>query len=144
MALPMQSERREQGRTSATSKKKAASKVASGRRAKSIVLRGTKERTRGGLRKEDLMLNKRGKAVSKKKSALGRRRYCNVEQWVGSVMEARRVLHLKGFVAINGRTLLGKSLYARAKALYTSSSSSASASAARVSSAEGAATGTPR
>merc|ERR1712129_584348 len=90
---------------------------------------GTKERTCGGLRKEDLMLNRRGKAVSKKKSALGRRRYCNVEQWVGSVMEARRVLHLKGFVAINGRNLLGKALYARARALYTTSLSSAAASA---------------
>merc|ERR1712012_84301 len=98
---------------------KAASKVASGKLAKSMVLRGTKERTRSGLRKEDLLLNKRGKAVSKKRSALGRRQYRHVEPWVDSVMEARRILHLRGFVAINGRTLPGKVLYARAKALYT-------------------------
>ena len=46
--------------------KKRVSKVAKGKRAKSSVFRGTKEKTAGGLKKSDLMRNKRGKVVSRK------------------------------------------------------------------------------
>ena len=38
---------------------------------KSMVWHGNAEKTSGGLRKEDLMKNKRGRIVSKKKHALG-------------------------------------------------------------------------
>merc|ERR1719373_904015 len=67
------------------------------------------------------MKNKRGKVVSKRASAHGKRAYRNVEDWVDAVMEARQMLHVKGFCAINGRTLQGKSLYLRAKTLRVSS-----------------------
>merc|ERR1712039_308800 len=91
--------------------------VAKGRMAKAQVFRGRKEKTVGGLKQESLMKNKRGKAVSKRRSALGKRRYSNVETWVDSLMEARRTLHISGFVAVNGKTLQGKALYVKTKAL---------------------------
>ena len=46
--------------------KKRVSKVAKGKLAKNSVFRGTKERTVGGLKKQNLVKNKRGKVVSKK------------------------------------------------------------------------------
>merc|ERR1740136_639265 len=88
-------------------------KVATGRFAKAMVFRGSKEKTVGGLTKDRLMKNKRGKIVSKKASAHGRRAYKNVETWVESSMEARSALHVTGFVAINGKTLQGKALYVK-------------------------------
>jgi len=71
----------------------------------------------GGLKTEDLMKNKRGKIVSKRANANGKRRYRNVEDWVESVMEAREALHVKGFLAINGKSLQGKALYVKARSL---------------------------
>merc|ERR1712146_244437 len=50
-------------------KKKAVSKIARGSHAKSMVLRGSKEKTTGGLTAKDLIKNKYGKIVSKKSSA---------------------------------------------------------------------------
>merc|ERR1712193_481222 len=50
-------------------KKKSVSKIAKGSRAKSMVLRGSKEKTVGGLTAKDLCKNKYGKIVSKKASA---------------------------------------------------------------------------
>merc|ERR1719269_365094 len=93
------------------------SKIARGKYAKAMVLRGTKIKTSGGLTKDLLMRNKRGKIVSKKASAHGKRAFKNIETWVDSVMEARSALHARGFVAINGKTLAGKALYVKAKAL---------------------------
>merc|ERR1719277_2650379 len=98
-------------------KKKKASKVARGRMAKAMVFRGSKEKTVGGLKQESLMKNKRGKIVSKRQSALGKRRFAQIEGWVDSVMAARKALHISGFVAINGKTLQGKALYVKSKAL---------------------------
>mmetsp|Transcript_83770 Transcript_83770/g.148388 ORF Transcript_83770/g.148388 Transcript_83770/m.148388 type:complete len:126 (-) Transcript_83770:105-482(-) len=98
-------------------KKKQASKIAKGKMAKVMVLRGSKEKTRGGLTKDSVMRNKRGKVVSKKASAQGRRNYRNIEDWTEAVMEAREALHARGFVAINGKSLQGKALYVKAKAL---------------------------
>merc|ERR1712217_996356 len=86
------------------------SKIATGRMAKAMVLRGKKEKTKGGLTQEALMRNKRGKIVSKRKSALGKQRYSFIEPWIEAVMAAREALHTKGFVAINGKTLQGKAL----------------------------------
>mmetsp|Transcript_39103 Transcript_39103/g.120659 ORF Transcript_39103/g.120659 Transcript_39103/m.120659 type:complete len:131 (-) Transcript_39103:120-512(-) len=98
-------------------KAKRVSKVARGRFARALVLRGTKEKTVGGLKQDALMRNKRGKIVSKRASAAGKRRYRQIEDWTEAVMEARQALHAKGFVAINGKTLHGKALYVKAKAI---------------------------
>lgn len=38
------------------------------------VFDGTKERTKGGLKKDDLVMNKRNKVVSKKRHAIGLKR----------------------------------------------------------------------
>merc|ERR1712086_1170090 len=93
---------------------------AKGRFAKSVVLRGGKEKTAGGLTKALLMKNKRGKVVSKKSSASGKRAFANIKGWVSSVIAARKALDVTGFVAINGKSSQGKALYAKSKALYSS------------------------
>merc|ERR1719436_1227827 len=99
-------------------KAKRLTKVAKGKFARALVLRGKKERTVGGLKSSALMRNKRGKIVSKRASANGKQRYKNVEDWIAALMEARGLLQTKGFVAINGKSLQGKALYVRAKALW--------------------------
>merc|ERR1712070_788172 len=81
-------------------KKKSVSKVAKGRLAKFMVLRGSKAKTVGGLTVKDLTRNKAGKIVSKKQSA--------------QVKKARAALKLKGFVAIKK----GSPLYVKAKEFY--------------------------
>merc|ERR1719277_1119298 len=96
-------------------KSKRTSKVARGKLAKALVLRGMKERTSGGLRKDGLMRNKRGKIVSKRASASGMRRYKQIEDWTEAVMQARDNLHVRGFLPINGKSLQGKALYVKAK-----------------------------
>merc|ERR1719324_546383 len=103
-------------------KKKGISKIARGKLAKAMVLRGSKLKTTGGLTADLLMRNKRGKVVSKKASAHGHRAFRLIESWVDSVMEARSALHARGFVAINGKTLAGKALYVKAKALHATRS----------------------
>merc|ERR1719422_1744296 len=100
-------------------KAKRVSKVARGRLAKVLVLRGSKEKTAGGLTRDALMQNSRGKVVSKRASAHGKRSFRNIEPWVDSVMEARRALYIQGFVPINGKSLVGKALYVKSKALYS-------------------------
>merc|ERR1712032_1512198 len=99
-------------------KAKRLTKVAKGRLARALVLRGKKERTVGGLRSTALMRNSRGKIVSKRASANGKQRYKNIEDWTAALMEARGLLQTKGFVAVNGKSLQGKALYVRAKSLW--------------------------
>ena len=99
-------------------KKKAVSKIATGKRAKSVVFRGSKEKTSGGLAKSQLMKNKRGKVVSKKMHARGKTIQKFVQQWLDAVMTARKELGIKGFCAVGGKSAQGKALYAKAKALY--------------------------
>ena len=99
-------------------KKKAVSKIATGKRAKSVVFRGSKEKTTGGLAKSQLMKNKRGKVVSKKMHARGKTIQKFVQQWLDAVMTARKELGIKGFCAVGGKSAQGKALYAKAKALY--------------------------
>ena len=62
--------------------------------------------------------NRRGKIVSKKAQAAGKKAYKNVSGWTKAVREARKTLALTGFVAVNGKTAQGKALYAKAKAIY--------------------------
>merc|ERR1711988_1177935 len=95
-------------------KKKSVSKVAKGRFAKSVVFRGTKAKTSGGLTKSDLVTNKRGKIVSKKSLAHGKKQYANIKGWCTAVMKARKELGAKGFMAVKK----GTALYKRAKELY--------------------------
>merc|ERR1712139_89273 len=97
-------------------KKKSVSKVAKGRFAKSVVLRGTKEKTTGGLTAKDLTRNKFGKIVSKKQSALAKKRFASssLKTWITAVQKAKKELGLKGFVAIKK----GTPVYKRAKELH--------------------------
>merc|ERR1719373_1034137 len=98
-------------------KAKRVSKIAKGRFAKALVLRGSKEKTVGGLTKSALTRNKAGKIVSKRASAAGKRAFKNIEAWLESVMAARKALHMQGFIAINGKSVQGKALYVKSKAL---------------------------
>merc|ERR1719197_820979 len=96
-------------------KKKAVSKIAKGKRARAVVFHGNKEKTYTGLTKGDLMKNSRGKIVSKKASAAGKKRYATgIKGWIVAVQKARKTLGLKGFVAIKK----GSALYQKAKELY--------------------------
>merc|ERR1719261_1611800 len=99
-------------------KAKRVSKIAKGSRAKLVVFRGNKEKTAGGLTKDMLMKNKRNKLVSKRANAAGRKAFRNIEGWLSSVMAARKALQVTGFVAINGKSLQGKALYVKSKALH--------------------------
>merc|ERR1712126_327694 len=70
-------------------KRKAAmkkSKIAKGKRAKSSVFRGTKEKTVSGLKKSDLTRNKLGKVVSK---TISPRKEKLSEEWVGQMDQGR-------------------------------------------------------
>merc|ERR1719262_275799 len=87
-------------------KKKSVSKIARGRMAKVMVLRGSKAKTSGGLTASSLTKNKNGRVVSKKRSALSKK-----NTWMIAVQKARKALKIKGFVAIKK----GSELYKKAK-----------------------------
>ena len=99
-------------------KKKRVSKVAKGRFAKRLVFNGKKEKTVSGLTKDDIVRNKAGKLVSRKKSALGKK-FDRVKGWRESFMKARAVMGVRGFVAMNGQTAQGKALYAKTRSFYS-------------------------
>merc|ERR1719189_2319112 len=100
-----------------------------------MVFTDRRERTAGGLRKDDLMLNKRGKGVSKRSNAHGKRMFRHIESWIDSLMQARKALHVAGFVSINGGTLQGKALFVKTKALCKARQEGAKALAASASAA---------
>lgn len=93
--------------------KKTVSKVATGKRAWVQLMTGQKEKTRKGLRKSDLMRNKEGRIVSKKRSANGKINFTNIARWVAACKRARDELGLTGFVAIRKDS----ALYRRAREL---------------------------
>merc|ERR1712060_519880 len=93
-------------------KAKAVRKIATGKYAKSQVLKGKHQKTKGGLTAKDLTKNKDGKVVSKKASARGK-----ANPWSQACKAARKALGIKGFCAVGGKTAQGKALYAKAKAL---------------------------
>merc|ERR1712051_839411 len=99
-------------------KPKKVSKIAKGKLARAVVFRGKKEKTSTGLTKDQLIKNSRGKIVSKKASAAAKKRYSKIAAWNKAVQQARKVLGVKGFVAIGGKTAEGKALYAKAKAIH--------------------------
>merc|ERR1719160_1081015 len=90
-------------------KKKRVSKIAKGRFAKVLVLRGSKEKTVGCLTASDLYKNKRGKVVSKKRSALKKK-----SPWILAIAKARKALNVTGFAAVKK----GTPLYAKVKEFY--------------------------
>merc|ERR1712050_216831 len=90
------------------------SKIAKGKLAKAAVFRGGKGKTASGLSKPDLIKSKRGKIVSKKSSAAGKKAYANIKGWTAAVQKAKKELGLKGFVAVKK----GTPLYKAAKANY--------------------------
>merc|ERR1719502_166950 len=89
-------------------KKKAVSKIAKGKFARSVVFRGTKAKTLSGLTKGDLVKNKRGKIVTKKQVANGKKAYTNIKGWTAAVQKARKALGVKGFVAVKKGSALYK------------------------------------
>merc|ERR1719240_1308557 len=111
-------------------KKKKIGKVAHGRMAKALVFRGSRVKTSGGLTRDSLMRNKRGKIVSKRQNASGKRAWKNVETWHEAFMQAREMLRVEGFHAINGKTLQGKALYYKTKAPRTANEARKAAAAA--------------
>merc|ERR1719382_2148274 len=107
MALPMK-KKAMKGMKAMKAMKARKSKVAKGKLAKAMVLRGAKEKTASGLKKEDLFKNKRGKIVSRKAAAAGKKAYVSyLKGWIESVMAARKELGITGFVAVNGKTPQG-------------------------------------
>merc|ERR550525_675979 len=77
----------------AMKKAKRVSIVAKGKRAKSSVFSGKKQRTTGGVTKEGLVKNKNGRVVSKKSSARAKRVYGKtIKAWVDAVKAARKAL----------------------------------------------------
>ena len=65
------------------------------------VFAGTADKTSGGLTKKDLMMNKRGKVVSKKANKSGAKQFkkSGLGKWVAACQKARAELGLVGFVA---------------------------------------------
>merc|ERR1719476_95553 len=97
---------------------KRVSKVAHGKMARAMVLRGSKATTTGGLTKASLTRNKSGKIVSKAASANGKKAYKRLAGWNKAVAQAKKELKLSGFVPLGGKSAKGRALYAKAKALY--------------------------
>ena len=77
---------------------------------------GTADRTKGGLLKKDLCMNKRGKVVSKKMNAAGAKRSkkSGLVKWVAATQKAHREIGLTGFVTYKKGTVyynLTKKIY---------------------------------
>ena len=94
-------------------KAKRKSVIAKGKRAKSSVFRGTKQKTSSGLTKHKLMKNKSGKVVTKKSHARGLK-----NKWAQAFAKARAALKIKGFCPIGGKTAQGKALLAKTRSFY--------------------------
>merc|ERR1712019_16547 len=89
------------GRKRVVRRRRKARKV-SIRGSKVQVFRGTRLKTKSsGQTKSDLIKNKRGRIVSKKVHAKGKRIFKKngLDKWVKAFMQARKNLGLKGFVA---------------------------------------------
>merc|ERR1712061_546299 len=93
-------------------KAKRGKKIATGKLAKVLVLKGRHQKTVGGLTAKDLTKNKDGRVVSKKRSSQGKN-----NAWAKATKAARKALGIKGFCPVGGKTAQGKALYAKAKSL---------------------------
>merc|ERR1711976_974826 len=94
--------------------------VAKGKLAKALVLRGSKVKTSGGLKKDNLRKNAQGKVVSKKASDRAKKAYVGsaIQKWNKAVQQAKKELNLSVMVFVGGKTAQGRALYAKAKAIY--------------------------
>merc|ERR1740121_3608410 len=95
------------------------SKVAKGKLARSVVFKGGKEETSGGMTKDNLVKSKSGKIVSKAASAKAKKAWATspLKKWNDACKQARKSLGVKGFVAVGGKTAQGKAPYAKAKSI---------------------------
>merc|ERR1711884_39473 len=93
--------------------------VARGRMARSIVWKGSKQKTVGGLTKDTLTKSKSGKIVSKAASARAKKAFATsaLKKWGVATMQARKALGITGFCPVGGKTAQGKALYAKTKAI---------------------------
>merc|ERR1719507_1639932 len=100
-------------------KVKRTSIIARGKLAKALVLRGSKQKTSGGLTKDTLTKNKGGKIVSKAMSVRAKKNWATsaLKKWNDAVKQARKALKVTGFCAVGGKTATGKAVYAKAKAI---------------------------
>merc|ERR1712025_553703 len=76
------------------------------------VWNGSAKFTKGGLTKDDLIKNSRGKIVSKKMHARGQ--VMKKSGWAAAVAKARKALNITGFCLLN-RGAQGVALYNKAK-----------------------------
>merc|ERR1719322_2005107 len=85
----------------------------------SIIAKGKKAKTVGGLTKATLAKSKSGKIVSKARSARAKKNWAQsaLKKWIDAVKQARKQLGITGFCAVNGKTAQGKALYAKTKAI---------------------------
>merc|ERR1719469_1077764 len=80
--------------------------VARGVMAKAMVLRGSKVKTGGGLKKDNLRKNKAGKIGSKAASDRAKKAYVGspIHKWTLAVQQAKKELKMKGMVFVGGKT----------------------------------------
>merc|ERR1712156_488315 len=100
-------------------RKRRAKRRVSIRGTRTQVWRGTRTKVKTtGQTKDALMKNKRGRVVSKKANAAGKRTYKRngLNKWTKAFMQARKNLGLKGFVACKK----GTKFYKEAMKLYKS------------------------
>merc|ERR1719246_60416 len=103
----------------AMKKVKKVSIIARGKYAKAAVLRGSKEKTSAGLTKDSLMKNRMGKVVSRKASAVAKKRFAAgpLKKWCEAVKQARKEMNIVGFRPIGGVTAEGKQLLAKVRSI---------------------------
>merc|ERR1719491_39879 len=79
-----------------------AMKVAAGKLAKSLVLKGSRERTSGGLKKANIIKNKNGKAVSKAKSTRAKANFKGsaLDRWMKACQAAKKAMGITGFAVV--------------------------------------------
>merc|ERR1712194_629884 len=85
--------------------------IAKGKRGKSSVFKGTKEKTSGGLKKSDL---KKKKASDRARKSKG---YNKIMAWSKAMSAARKSLGIKGFCPCGGKTKAGQALLAKTRSL---------------------------
>merc|ERR1719281_2021326 len=96
-------------------KAKRVSVIAKGPRMRASVFSGSKEKTLTGLKKSDLIKNKRGKIVTKAQAAAGKKAYANISGWTAACKKAKTQLGLTGFIAIKK----GSPVYKAAKEIFS-------------------------
>merc|ERR1712087_88161 len=98
-------------------KAKRVSVIGTGKLAKALVFKGSRQKTVGGLKKSDLVESKTGKIVSKKASMRAKKAFkgSSLQEWGQAMMQARKELGTKGFVVVKK----GTPLYRRAKEIFS-------------------------